>query len=169
MQFARGKRPGARIKVLLYEGYDKEKKRSKIVQLGSLDPITFEENKPINGQTRKTLSLRDAIRQRPNADQLLEELDAYIAGEIAKQAAERDKYLVLKADQAMSDVIAAIERGVRLENVDWIWMKMDQLRSTLRKHKYPKPPKVNTDEVVVPKSKRTRKKKVKTDDEQKGE
>lgn len=133
MQF---KKVGARIQILAYVGYDKEKRRAKVQMVGSLCAYS-----PF---------IDDELRSKLN-DEQLKEVQAYIDEKKEADLFESDKF-------ALEYLSKSLNRGARLirderfcideKNANAIFEAMDDLKKALREQGFKKPAKKIKSDVI---------------------
>lgn len=118
MQF---KKVGNNIQVLAYRGYDKEKKRSVIKMIGSIDVLTLN---PTDGLIKSTTVDEN------------EELMKYIEQELNVRKFEKRQAAVNTLSAHINNAVHALQyNGIELDDKEALFQSLDNLKKTLRKCK----------------------------------
>lgn len=120
MQFRENKKNG-RIYVLHYAGYDKEKRRSIIEQLGTVTGITF------YASPGKTLT-----------DDQMKEVDEFLSEKRKEHDVAMSKYRFSEFPERFKDIAAAAAAGAAIKP-EWaksVWESWEILSRELRKQGY---------------------------------
>lgn len=141
MQF---RKVGGKIQVVEYAGYDKEKKRSVVKMVGTLD--------------RYSLRITDELKSKLTAEQE-KEIQQYIETETQRKQRETDSAYINICDsqiRKMADCITvahtdsdnkeesdrrASERVIVKQKAEAIWEALEQIQKALKKAGHPRPKK----------------------------
>jgi hypothetical protein len=127
MQF---KKIGGRVQVLAYRGYDKEKRRSVVQLLGTMNAYTFE---PSVGLLEKL------------TDDEKTELQSYKEKIRQQEQKQYDSHSVLHIDSRIDIVSKLLETPENYSlNQQWgdgVWLALDKLQKALKKAGHQKPKK----------------------------
>lgn len=140
MQFRRNEKNG-RIYVLNYSGYDREKKRSIIEQVGTITGTAF------YASPGKTLT-----------DEQMKEVDEYLSEKRKEHDAMMSKYLFSEFPARFKDIAAAAAAGAEIK-AEWaksIWESWEILSRELRKQGYTQKG-FRTDSTEKPKTRKAKK------------
>lgn len=134
MQFKEQK---GKVQVLVYSGYDKEKRRAVVKMVGSFDRYDY--------------SLSVGLLDRLTVEQK-EELQS----EIERRRQSHDKSMrqasILYSDSRIkeyADIVSSGEYDIPAEKAAEIWEAMDLLARSLKKSGFKKPPKAHSESVSV--------------------
>lgn len=133
MQFKEQK---GRVQVLVYDGYDKEKRRAIVKMLGSFD--------------RHDYSLSVGLLGKLTVEQKKE-----LQSEIDRRRQSHDKAMrqgaILYSDSRIkeyADIVSSGEYDIPAEKADQIWEAMDVLSKALKKAKFAKPRRTHPERVL---------------------
>lgn len=132
MQFKEQK---GRVQVLVYDGYDREKRRAIVKMVGSFN--------------RHSYSMSDGLLEKLTVEQKEE-----LLSEIEKRRQSDDKAIrqaaIFYSDSRISDyadIVSSREYDIPPEKADQIWEAMDLLAKSLRKAGFKKPHKTHLERV----------------------
>ena len=123
MQF---KEVGNKIQVLSYRGYDKDKKRSIVKMIGSIDKYNF--------------SMTDTLKNNMTEEETLE-LQNYIEKLEHERKKESDSLTIIYAHSTINRIAALIQNADDLKLANEIWNSIDNLSKSLKKAGFSKPQK----------------------------
>lgn len=129
MQF---KKVGGRVQVLAYRGYDKDKKRSVVQLLGTMNAYTLE---PSSGLLEKL------------TDDEKTELQSYKETVRQQEQKQYDSYSVLNTASRIESISKLLETPENYPlNQQWgeeVWLALGKLQKALKKAGHPKPKKAS--------------------------
>ena len=135
MQF---KEVGNKIQVLSYRGYDKDKKRSIVKMIGSIDKYNF--------------SMTDILKNNMTEEEELE-LQRYIEKLERERQKEADSLTIIYAHNTINRIAALIQKADDFElskaATDEIWKSIDNLSKSLKKAGFSKPQKPKKLKVIA--------------------
>lgn len=132
MQFKEQK---GRVQVLVYDGYDKEKRRAIVKMIGSFDRYDY--------------SLSVGLLDKLTVEQK-DELQSEIERRRQSYEKEARQRAILYSDTSIknyADIVSSGEYDIPAETADQIWEAMDLLAKSLKKSGFKKPLKTHSERV----------------------